>query len=75
MESHVWATWQRFRAWLTQLMSWARSDFTTAEARAIELIALDPASHPYHAVGSIDPEFEAVLHYALLQDLGLCQLN
>ena len=57
------------RAWLTQLMSWARSDFTTAEARAIESIALDPASHPYHAVGSIDPEFEAVLHYALLQDL------
>ena len=57
------------RAWLTQLMSWARSDFTTAEARAIESIALDPASHPYHAEGSIDPEFEAVLHYALLQDL------
>ena len=54
------------RAWLTQLMSWARSDFTTAEARAIESIALDPACHPYHAEGSIDPEFEAVLHYALL---------
>ena len=57
------------RAWLTQLMSWARYNFTAAEARAIASIALDPAAHPYHAMGVIDHEFEAVLHYALLQDL------
>ena len=57
------------RAWLAQVMSWARSNWGAEEAKAVESIALDPASQAYHAEGIVDPEFDTALHYALVGDL------
>ena len=57
------------RAWLPQVMSWARSNWGDAEASAVESIALDSASQAYDAEGVVDPEFDKALHYALVGDL------
>ena len=55
------------RAWMLQLISWARSNWGEAAAMAVADINRDSGAQVF--LGQVDEEFDIALHEALLTDL------